>query len=88
MLRVRLDVNGTTIGWLECVRQPGGPDDGWNTYVCNCGTLPGQPFEVRHDRREGAWALVAAASTVLAEAGVMGATALYWQHDGGMEVGG
>jgi len=30
MLRVKLDVNGTPIGWLECVRQPGGPDDGWN----------------------------------------------------------
>jgi hypothetical protein len=70
MLRVKLDVNGTPIGWLECVRQPGGPDDGWNTYSCVCGTLPTQAFTVRHDRSEGAWALVAAAATVLAEAGV------------------
>ena len=70
MLRVRLDVNGMAIGWLECVRQPGGPDDGWNTYSCTVSALPGQPFTVRHDRREGAWALVAAAAATLAEAGV------------------
>ena len=76
MLRIRLDVNGTAIGWLECVRQRGGPDDGWNDYVCNCSALPGQPFEVRHDRRDGAWALVAAASATLAEAGVGAATPL------------
>lgn len=76
MLRVRLDVNTTPIGWLECVRQPGGPDDGWNVYRCVCGTLPGQPFEVRHDRSEGAWALVAAASATLAEAGVGAAVPL------------
>ena len=70
MLRVRLDVNGAPIGWLECVRQPGGPDDGWNTYSCTVSALPGQPFAVRHHRPDGAWALVAAAATVLAEAGV------------------
>lgn len=70
MLRVKLDVNGAPIGWLECARQPGGPDDGWNTYSCTVSALPGQPFEVRHDRREGAWALVASAAATLAEAGV------------------
>ena len=70
MLRVRLDVNGAAIGWLECVRQPGGADDGWNEYSCVCGVLPTQRFTVRHDRREGAWALAASAMTVLAEAGV------------------
>ena len=76
MLRVRLDINATPLGWLECVRQPGGPDDGWNDYVCHCGTLPGQPFTVRHDRREGEWALLPAASATLAEAGVGAATPL------------
>jgi len=76
MLRVKLDVNGAPIGWLECVRQPGGPDDGWNTYSCVCGVLPTQRFTVRHDRREGAWALVAAAASVLAEAGVGATTPL------------
>jgi len=35
-----------------------------------CGVIPTQRFTVRHDRREGAWALVAAAASVLAEAGV------------------
>jgi len=70
MLRVRLDVNGMPIGWLECVRQRGGPDDGWNDYSCECSKLPGQRFTVRHHRPDGAWALVAAAATVLAEAGV------------------
>lgn len=76
MLRVKLDVNGTPIGWLECVRQPGGPDDGWNSYHCVCSAVPTQPFEVRHDRREGAWALVASAAATLAEAGVGAATPL------------
>ena len=85
MLRVRLDVNAVPIGWLECVRQPGGPDDGWNTYSCTCGTLPAQPFTVRHDRREGAWALVAAAASVLAEAGVGAAQPLIvWQSEEGV----
>lgn len=32
--------------------------------------LQGGTFTVRHDRREGAWALVAAAAATLAEAGV------------------
>ena len=77
MLRVKLDVNGTAIGWLECVRKPGGPDDGWNTYSCVCGTIPHQRFEVKHDRREGAWALVASAAETLAIAGVGGTTPLY-----------
>jgi hypothetical protein len=76
MLRIRLDINGRAIGWLECVRQPGGPDDGWNTYVCNCGALPGQPFEVRHNRSEGAWALASSAAAVLADAGVGAVTPL------------
>jgi len=76
MLRVRLDVNGMAIGWLECVRQPGGPDDGWNTYSCTVSALPGQPFTVKHNRPDGVWALVAAAATVLAEAGVGSAAPL------------
>jgi len=66
MLRARLDINGTPIASLVCVRQPGGADDGWNEYAC---TYRGETFAVRHYRPAGAWALIATAAGVLAEAG-------------------
>ena len=65
MIRARLDVNGQRIAELVCVRQPGGADDGWNEYRC---TYRGEAFTVRHYRPAGAWALIATAATVLAEA--------------------
>lgn len=69
MLRIILDVNGERIGTLVCTRQKGGPADGWNRYKCHCTNAAGT-FEVRHNRPDGAWSLAAAATTVLAEAGV------------------
>ena len=69
MLRATIDITGMRIGTLVCTRQKGGPDNGWNTYKCHCTNVAGT-FEVRHYRPDGAWALVAAATAVLAEAGV------------------
>lgn len=69
MIRAKLDINGDPLTWAVCTRLMDGPDDGWNTYRCRALGV-GQPFEVRHDRSEGAWALVATVAAKLAEAGV------------------
>lgn len=67
---VTIEINGDRIGTLTCTRVRGDPA-GWCRYWCEYHDAQAPTgFEVFHYRPSGAPALVAAAMTRLAEAGI------------------